>query len=161
MKNILLILALNFLFLTGCVSTKEEATFILEPLDAPKEIALIGTRYPWMTQLETRLRDSGFKIKRFASVSEATEKISETKSETYNEATARVLMVVDGYAPNTAMLRCFGGGYQFQFINVELIDVSKNETIATYANSGYSENCPPLSGTIFSDINDMVNNTFR
>tara|TARA_B110000459_G_scaffold36643_1_gene39216 strand:- start:594 stop:1043 length:450 start_codon:yes stop_codon:yes gene_type:complete len=149
------------MFLAGCVSTKEETTFILEPLDTPKEIALVGTRYPWMTQIEIRLRDSGFKIKRFASVSEATEKISETKSETYSEASTRVLMVVDGYAPNTSYMRCFGGGYDFQFINVELIDVSKNETIATYANSGFTEDCPPMSGTIFTDINNMVNNTFK
>jgi len=149
------------LILSGCVTTKEQAVYVTQAIDGPKEIALVGTRYPWVSQIESRIRNAGIKIKRFASISEATEKLSETTTETYTKATARVILVLDGFAPNTSMTRCFGGGYNFQFINAELIDAKNNETIATYANSGWSENCPPLSGTIFSDITNMVVNTFE
>lgn len=159
-RKLLLVFGTIFM-LAGCVPTKEQAVYVTHAIDGPKEIALVGTRYPWVTQIETRIRKAGIKIKRFASVSEATEKLSDTTSETFNKATARVILVLDGFAPNTSMTRCFGGGYNFQFINAELIDAENNETIATYANSGWSENCPPLSGTIFGDITEMVVNTFQ
>lgn len=87
-----------------------------------------------------------------ASQNAAIEQTSESKTEIYNEASARFIMHVDGFAPNSSMTRCFGGGYNFQYINVELIDIETNETAMHYSNSGYSENCPPLSGTIFTDI---------
>lgn len=148
-------------FLSGCVPTKEVATYITKPIDGPKQIALVGTRYPWVTQIETRIRKKGFSIKRFASVKEVTKKVSDTTTETYNQATARVVLVLDGYAPNTSMTRCIGGGYDFSFINAELIDAKSNETIAVYSNSGYSENCAPLSGTIFTDIANMVDGSFK
>jgi len=44
----------------------------------------------------------------------------------------------------------------FEYIDAELIDVKTNETVLHYSNSGYSENCPPLSGTIFKDIVEAV-----
>lgn len=147
--------------LIGCVATKEQAVYIEQQLEIPKNIAIVGYRYPWVYQIEKRLRQDGFSIKRFATVSEVEETVSDTRTETYNQATARVVMILDGYAPNTSMTRCFGGGYKFDFINVELIDVQKNETIAVYSNSGYSENCPPLSGTIFNDISNMVTWVFK
>jgi hypothetical protein len=50
------------------------------------------------------------------------------------------------------MHHCFAGGYQFDYINTDLIDTKTNETILNISGSGYSENCPPLSGTIFKDI---------
>lgn len=118
-------------------------------------------RWPWFIEIEKRLRSEGVVIKRFASLGEATQKISETKSETTTTTTTRVILVIDGSAPNTTMTRCFGGGYDFSYINAEIIDSANNETISAYSNSGYSEGCQPFSGTIFGDITNMVVSTFR
>jgi len=159
MKNF--ITALLTIFLVACVPTKEMAVYVNEPIVGPKEIALVGNRAPWVIDIEKRLRSEGISIKRFASLGEATEKISESRSETKATATTRVILVLDGFAPNTGMTRCFGGGYNFNYISAEIIDAQNNETIAVYANSGYSEGCQPLSGTIFGDISGMVLNAFK
>lgn len=42
--------------------------------------------------------------------------------------------------------------YNFDYINIELIDIESDGTVMHYSNSGFSENCQPLSGTIFSDV---------
>ena len=161
MRKALIVGIFSFGLMAGCVATKEKTVYVTTPINAPKEIALVGTRYPWVSQIETRLRAKGFKIKRFASVSEATTKVSSSTTETYNKASTRIILALDGYAHNTSMTRCFGGGYNFNYINAELIDAKNNETIAVYYNSGYSENCPPLSGTIFTDITEIVEGTFK
>lgn len=140
------------LSIAGCVSTRTMDVFVKEKVVGPKIIAMSGVRSPWVYEIEKRLRENGFKIKRMASQNVAVEQVSQTKTEVYNEASARFILVIDGYAPNTSMTRCFGGGYRFDYINAELIDVRTNETVLHYSNSGYSENCPPLSGTIFTDI---------
>ncbi|WP_447969320.1 hypothetical protein [Nitrospira sp. M1] len=159
-RFIFLILVAGFV-LTGCVSTKDQASYITEQIEGQRVIAMVGKRYPWVNPIMQRLKNEGFSIKRFASVSETTEKVSATKMETYNKATARVILNIDSFAANTSWTRCFGGGYKFSYIYAELIDARNNETMATYSNSGYSENCPPMSGTIFQDITDMVTSAFK
>jgi hypothetical protein len=144
------------IIIAGCVSTQTKDVFLKEKITGPKIIAMSGTRAPWVYEIEKRLRKNGFKIKRMASQNVAVEQVSPTKTEAYNEASARFILNIDGYAPNTSMTRCFGGGYRFKYINAELIDVRTNETVLHYSNSGYSENCPPLSGTIFTDITQAV-----
>jgi hypothetical protein len=89
------------------------------------------------------------------------EKQSETKTGIYNEATARYVLNVQGSAPNGAMTRCYGGGYNFNYIDAELIDLKDNKTIFHYSNSGYSEGCPPLSGHIFGDIAELTKNAWK
>ena len=148
-------------FLLGCVSTKTQDVYLKSKIVAPKIIAIEGQRWPWFFEIEKRLRAKGFKILRMASQHVTTEKKSDNLTESYNQATSRYILFVDGYAPNTGMTRCLGGGYDFQYINVELVDVQENQTVFNYSNSGYSENCPPLSGTIFTDIADLVENTWR
>lgn len=155
-------LALLFIvLLSGCVSTKSMDILVEEKVEAPKVIAMSGTRAPWVYEIEKRLRNNGFEIKRMASQNVAVEEVSPKKTEAYNEASARFILHIDGYAPNTSMTRCFGGGYRFEYINAELIDVRTNETVMHYSNSGYSEKCPPLSGTIFGDISDAVSQVWE
>jgi hypothetical protein len=149
-------ICLVVLTLSACVSTRDEAVYVSAPVASNKTIALVGTRFPWVSKIEQRLRKKGYSIKRFASVSEVTKETSENSSETFDKATARVILVLDGFAPNSSMTRCFGGGFKFNYINAELIDSLNNETLASYSNSGYSEGCPPLSGSIFEDITNMV-----
>ena len=149
------------IFVSGCVSTKSVDIMLNEKITAPKVIAMSGSRGPWVYEIEKRLKAKGFQIKRIASQNSSIEQISETKTEIYKEASARFILNIDGYAPNNAMERCFGGGYRFNHINVELIDVAKNETVFHYSNSGYSEGCPPLSGSIFSDIAEITNSAWQ
>jgi len=64
--------------------------------------------------------------------------------------------VIDGYAPYDWTNRCFAGGYKFDHISTDLVDTVTNETILNINGSGFSENCPPMSGTIFSDIANAI-----
>jgi hypothetical protein len=51
--------------------------------------------------------------------------------------------------------RCLGGGFAFNYITVELYDL-----VYTRSRSGYSEDCPPLSGTIFQDFANDISSMF-
>ncbi len=160
MKSVLYLLSLAFL-LQGCVSTKTINVMSKDKITAPKIIAMSGSRSAWVYEIEKRLKSSGFKIKRMVSQNSSVEKVSDTKTDIYNEASAQYVLHIDGYAPNNSMERCFGGGYRFSYINAELIDLGNNETIFHYSNSGYSENCPPMSGTIFGDIANLVESAWQ
>ena len=159
--NRIVSLSLAAALLSACVSTQTKEVLTDKRFSGPKIVAMSGARASWVYEIEKRLRKNGFKIKRMASQNLAVEKVSETKTKAYNEATARFILHIDGYAPNTSMRRCLGGGYKFQYINVELIDVTLNETVLHYSNSGYTENCPPFSGTIFTDITNMISQSWE
>ena len=124
-------------------------------------VALAGPREPWTSEIEKRLRAKGYTVKRFVSVAEVSTQVATGVVETRTQASARVVLNVSGYAENTAMTRCFGGGYKFLTISAEVIDLESNETLSTYSNSGYSEDCPPLAGTIFGDIVGLVDDAFK
>lgn len=133
----------------------------MEKITGPKVITLSGTQAPWVYEIERRLRAKGFKIKRMNSQLVATEKVSETRTESYKEASARYILDVNGYAPSGSMRQCFGGGYDFQYLNVELLDVKTNEIAMHYSDSGYSENCQPMSGSIFGDVAESVSSLWK
>lgn len=149
------------LLLTGCVTTKSSDLMIEHKIDAPKVLTVKGTRAPWVYEIEKRLKKRGFTIKRIASQSVSTEVVSDNKVSTYNEASAPFVLLIDGYAPNNAMERCFGGGYNFSYIDIEMVNLINNETVLHYNNSGYSEGCPPLSGTIFTDIENLISSAWE
>ncbi|MEW7973864.1 MAG: hypothetical protein AB2821_10320 [Candidatus Thiodiazotropha endolucinida] len=144
----------------GCVSTKSIDIMTEEKIIGQKVIAISGTRYAWVFEIEKRLRESGFKIKRMVSQHSTIEQVTDKKTRVYDESSSRFVMIIDGYAPNNSFQRCFGGGFNFDFIDVELVDIEKNETVFHYSNSGYSEDCPPLSGTIFGDIVELTNSAW-
>jgi hypothetical protein len=154
------LLSIGFL-LQGCVSTKSIDMMTDEKIVGPKIVAMSGSRGPWVYEIEKRLKNNGFKIKRMASQNSSVEQVSDTKTDIYKEASTRFILHIDGYAPNNSMERCFGGGYRFSHINVELIDIASNETVFHYSNSGYSESCQPMSGTIFGDIANLTNSAWQ
>ncbi len=158
MKKLLPLLA-AFL-LAGC-ATGTKTVLVENQITDPKVIALQSARTPWAVEIETRLKQKGFKILRWTSQKQVTEQVSENRAERYQEASARYILVLDGYAPLDKMRRCFGGGYNFQYLTAELVDVVKNETIVSVSGSGYSENCPPASGTIFGDIISAVEGAWK
>ncbi|MDZ3837990.1 MAG: hypothetical protein U0S49_11510 [Rhodospirillales bacterium] len=143
----------------GCLATYDET--VPYKITVPKVITLDGSRDSWTFQIEKRLRERGFKIKRMSSQKVTEEKVSDTKTEIYNESSARYVLFLQAYAPNSRMSRCVAGGYLFDYINAELIDVQNNETVMYYSNSGHSEGCFPLSGSIFEEIANAVDNAWK
>ena len=137
---------------TGCASTGRVVSLTDSRVSGPKVIALSAPNAPWVIEIQNRLKDAGFKVLRWSSRTRVTEQTSTTRLEQFNAAEARYILVVDGYAPYDWANRCFGGGYNFSQISVDLVDTVNNETLLNINGSGYSENCPPMSGTIFSDI---------
>jgi hypothetical protein len=154
-------LLLSAITLSGCASTKDVDVMSDTKITGPKVIAMSGDRGAWIYQIEKRLKADGFTLNRMESQQVTVEKQSETKTGIYNEATARYVLNVQGSAPNGAMTRCYGGGYNFNYIDAELIDLKDNKTIFHYSNSGYSEGCPPLSGHIFGDIAELTKNAWK
>lgn len=152
----IMILLCFIFFISGCASTKNVDIDSSVKAQGQRVVAINSDRSPWVYEIEKRLKQQGFKVLRSASTQVTIEKQSESKTGIYSEATARYVLNLNGYAPNGSMTRCYGGGYNFQFIDAELVDVASNQMMFHYSNSGYSENCPPMSGTIFSDITNLV-----
>lgn len=125
-------------------------------ITGPRVIALDAPSAPWVIEIQNRLKAKGFRVLRWSSRTRVTEKISENRVEQFNEAEARYVLVIEGYAPYDWANRCFGGGFKFDQISTDLVDTKSNETILNVNGSGYSEGCQPMSGTIFSDIANAV-----
>ena len=160
MKKLLGILALSII-LTSCVAVGNVTLEVEEKIDAPKIIALNVTGGgPWMREVEGRLKKAGFKVLRAASVNEAIERDGQ-KIIRYKEASTRYFLLIDAGAAVDWYHRCFGGGFNFDFINADLIDLTSNETIASINSRGYSENCPPMSGKIFTNITKMIVDSWK
>lgn len=159
MKNSL---ALLFLALTFVGCAHNSTTVIVDrKIEGPKVIALDAPRTPWVVEIENRLRQNGFQVLRWASQKRVREQVTDGKVEEFNASTARYVLVIDGYAPLDPMNRCFGGGYRFNHISAELVDVKSNETLFSVSGSGYSENCPPMSGELFQNVTTAVVNAWR
>lgn len=126
---------------TGAVTVQSK-----EKASGPKVVALDAPLEPWVAQIESRLRQRGFQVKHLP------------RGQT-GQATipgVRYVLRVGGEHYAGWGRRCIGGGYEFQSITAELIDQGTHEALATVSAEGYSEDCPPLSGTIFGDITNMV-----
>lgn len=155
-----LICMLSAIAIWGCASGK-----VVQMADTkvtgPKIVALDAPSAPWVIEIQNRLKQEGFKVLRWSSRTRVTEKTDVARIEQYNEAEARYVLVINGYAPYDWANRCFGGGFRFSHISVDLVDVKTNETLLNVNGSGYSENCPPLSGTIFADIARAVSKAWE
>lgn len=149
------------LLLTACASTKTQQIYMPAAIDGPREVALAGVRQPWTSEIESRLHARGYSVKRFVSTTRRTQLVTPDSAESFNEASSRVILNISGYAPASSGLRCVGGGYKFEEITAEVIDTRANETLASYSNAGYSENCAPFSQPIFEDIVNMVDGVFK
>ncbi len=151
-----LFVTLMILAITACASGRV-IQLSDEAVTGPKVVALDAPSAPWVIEIQNELKKRGFKVLRWSTISRVTERTTANSSEQYNKAEARYVLVIDGFAPYDTMNRCFAGGYKFEYISTDLVDTFSNETILNVNGSGYSENCPPLSGTIFGDIADAVN----
>ena len=148
------------LALAGCAHN-ETTVMVDRKIEGPKIVALSAPRTPWVVEIERQLRQSGFQVLRWASQGRVRDQVTPSRTEEFRESAARYVLFVDGYAPLDAMHRCFGGGYRFDFLTAELVDTKTNETMLNVSGSGYSENCQPMSGTLFSNITLAVNHAWR
>ena len=142
----------------GCAWSK--AQYVGQRAEGPKEISLSSQSEPWLIEIEKALRAKGFRVYRMASQRKIQHKIDESTTETYNESSSRYVLSIDGEARIGVMNRCFGGGYFFHYLTAELVDMKNNETIMSVTKSGYSENCPPLSGHVYTGIAEDVANAW-
>ena len=159
-KLLRFIIILFALLTTGC-ATGTKTVLVDKKITEPKVIALDAPRTPWVVEIENRLRQKGFKVLRWASTKRVKEQVSNTTNEEFKQASTRYVLSIEGFAPLDAMHRCIAGGYRFEYITTELIDAQTNETILNISGSGYSENCAPLSGTIFKDIISGVESAWQ
>lgn len=140
--------------LTACAHTDIYTSDI--KAEGPKIVALQAPRVAWVMQIEGRLHSAGFEVRRFESTQTVSEADGPSRVATYREAAAPYLLRLEGAANLSAMGRCFGGGFNFDHISAELIDVRSNQTIGSYSGQGYSEGCAPMSGKIFTNITSLV-----
>lgn len=157
MKKLAILAA--FLLLPSCAHTDIYSSEVRAV--GPKVIALDAPRLPWVMQIERRLREAGFQVLRWESTQTVTAARGAGQVATFDEATTQYILRLDGAASLNVMNRCFGGGFNFDYISAELIDVRTNQSIASYGGQGYSEGCAPLSGKIFKNITDLVKNAWE
>jgi len=151
-----------FAFLvSGCVSSGEVTQMTDEKIRGPKVVALDAGGAPWSVQIQNRLRKAGFKVLRWSSRTRVTQQTDTNHVEQFNRAEARYILQLSGQAPTDWGHRCVGGGFKFDYLDANLVDVQTNETILNINGKGYSEDCPPMSGSIFQDIVDAVNNAWQ
>ena len=147
-------------FLAGCAHNG--TVFLADrTIDTPRVVALDAPRTPWTVEIERRLRAEGFEVLRWSSQQRVREYAGAGRVEEYREATTRYVLVVDGYAPLDWMHRCFAGGFRFDYLSAELVDVAENETLFSFSGHGYSEKCPPMSGRLFRGIVDAMSQTWK
>jgi hypothetical protein len=149
-----LITVILLVMLGACTNTRE---YILSEafINEPKVISIEARRLPWVLEIERRLRESGFEVVSQSTIRQRTAK-SNNETLSFNEAGTRYTIKIDGAADLSIMTRCMGGGYNFEYITVELFDAQDNKVLRQYSSNGYSEGCQPLSGTIFTDITKLI-----
>lgn len=146
--------------LTACASG-QVTRLTRQPVDAPKVLALDAPDSPWVAKIQERLVKRGFRVKRWGSTTDVTEATQPGRVEQFHASAARYVLVVEGAAPLHWSERCFGGGYKFDHISADLVDTRENQTLLNVNGSGYSEGCPPLSGSIFHDIAAAVDSIWK
>lgn len=117
-----------------------------EKIKEARVVALDAPLAPWVPQIEKRLKQRGFQVKR----------ISRDQTGGLANLGSRYVLRLTGTHLAGWEQRCFGGGYKLQGLTAELLDLKTNEALASVTGEGYSEDCPPLSGSIFGDIASMV-----
>jgi hypothetical protein len=145
---------------SGC-ATGSTTVLVDRKITEPRVVALDAPRLPWVVEIENRLRQKGFQVLRWPSQRRVREQVSPERIEEFKQAATRYVLVIEGSAPLDVMRRCIAGGYRFDYINVELVDVRTNETVLSTSGAGYSEGCAPLSGTIFGDIVAAIESAWR
>ncbi len=163
MKRVMLFLPMVIL-LGGCATGHLMQVSDTHKKLEPKIIALDAPRAPWAIEIKNHLKAKGFKVLRWSRRTYVTEQTASNLVEQFNESEARYVLVIEGFAPYDWAKRwagrCIEGCYNFGHMSADLVDTATNETILNLSGSGYSEKCHPISGTIFSDIANAVDDAW-
>ena len=159
MKNSIFVIAISFI-LAGCVAVGKQTITVENKILAPKIISINKFSGPWMGEIERRLQKAGFKVI-YSTVRGERTKINSKSEFKYNEASTRYFLAIEAAAPTDFARRCFGGGYNFDYIYANLMDSKSGQTIASMESRGYSEGCPPLNGSIYKNITKMVSDSWH
>jgi hypothetical protein len=160
MRPIHYLVTIILLVLLNSCASKREYILSEKLIQEPRVISIEARRLPWVLEIERRLRASGFEVLGHSFVRQKTVGNS-NESISFNEAATRYIVKIDGAADLSVMTRCMGGGYNFEYITVELFDAKENKVLRQYSSNGYSEGCQPLSGSIFTDITDLMDGAWQ
>ena len=94
---------------------------------------------PWVASIKERLAERGVDVKSYSSTSKT-----------------KFVLHLNANAPTGFIHKCFGGGYQSDYYIAELIDSTTNKVISSVEDSGFSEGCQPLSGTMYTQTVNMI-----
>ena len=162
MKNVIFAL-LTIVLLVGCVTGHLVQVSDTQTL-GPKIIAIDAPRVPWAIEIKNHLRAKGFKVLRWSTKNRVIEQTESDNVEQFNKFEAKYVLVIEGSAPYDWAKRwagkCIDGCYNFTHISADLVNTATNKTIFNVSGSGYSEKCHPISGTIFSDIANAVDDAW-
>lgn len=147
-------IGLAILSLTSC-SHQKSYWMSQEKINTLKEVSINSDAQgaPWLSEISIYLKQKGFDVKRSSSLSTVTNKSKESDA-TYNQSATRYILKIDG-AVNYKN-RCFGGGFVFDYLSVELYDSQENKSILNVSDSGYSEGCPPAWSDMFENVATQV-----
>ena len=90
------------IMLAGC-ATSNTIKVREGQISGPKVITLNAPNAPWVIEIHTRLKAKGFKVLRTSTRTRVTEQTASNRIEQFNEAEARYILVIDGYAPNNRL----------------------------------------------------------
>jgi len=93
---------------------------------------------PWIDEIKSRLINAGVDV-----------------IESSNTTKTRYELIISSDSPGF-LTSCFGGGWQFQYYNAQLVQSSTGAIVSSMSDSGYTENCQPFSGATFSKTVGMV-----
>lgn len=136
-SNVIHLLLFLSIIITGCTSAN---------LSILKDIKIKGERIisldtepaPWNVKIIETITKKGFKVL------------------TSGKSLTRFVLQISASAPTNPMHRCFAGGWKFDYYTATVVDLIKKENIASVEGSGYSEDCEPSQGKIFTLTAQML-----
>ena len=141
MRSLSLIVIFLLLFFNSCTKNSIEGPKLLNSkikISGPKIISIQSLNYPWLYSIQRKIEGYGFLI--YSS----------------REKKLRYELVINGKDQETR--RCLGGGWSMEYLNATLFDNLEKKEVAYIEGTGFTENCPPMSGRIFTEIALMIDN---
>lgn len=151
-----LVVFLTTLLSSGCA---HKETYKNGTATGEKTIALRAPQEPWAQRLQQAIQAAGYKVVIASQAGTISKTLPDGSILTQPIATTPYVLEIGGYV--SPMRRCFGGGQYFDEFSAVLYDTVGNQQIFAYYDSGYSENCPPLSGKLYGNVVKLLNESWR
>lgn len=149
------LLLASMLALAGCATGSSTAGGHGR-ITTPKIVGLDAPRAPWVDEIELRLRQGGFSVVRGVGRPYREDAPGGTGATGFHESMTRYVLVLDGRASLEPSSRCFGRVFRFDYLNARLVDTRTDDMLFSLWDSGYSEDCSPFRGRLFSELLDGI-----